>query len=93
LWRLTAHCWSGGGNSQERCQRAFRRPASVHRARTDADLVRFEKTHEVVARERLIYALALQAGQRRGDKRARRWPDITEDGWIAVEAREKTGPR
>lgn len=68
-------------------------PGGKHRAWTDAELVAFERTFDIDETERLIYALALYTGQRRGDIAAMRWADITTDNRITVAGQMKTGTR
>jgi len=59
------------------------------RAWTDKELTAFERAYDYDETPRLIYALALYTGQRRGDIAAMRWADIA-GGRIRVASQEKT---
>lgn len=61
------------------------------RSWTDDELARFEAKWKIGTRERLIYALALYTGQRKGDILAMTWGHVEGD-WIRV-AQGKTGAR
>lgn len=60
-----------------------------HRAWTNDELTAFEKRWPIGSTPRLVFALALYTGQRRGDLVAMRWDSVTDDGISIVQS--KTG--